>query len=1054
MNAQTTRTTDTTPTPGTQPPEAEATTTSPEVTPEVETSADTAKAHVKAKRAPRKRAPRKPRAASTPPTQADADEAAAEPADLVENVEETGATTAGGEDGHTVGGGDGHDDVEDDVEDAHGDEDESDPEDDGSDDGEDEDSGEPGEKQPPKRKRERKEMRRERFGVQTTLEPPPFGPSVMLVEESVGDECRVAVLESGRMSHYFAERESTATNVGSIYKGRVANVEPAIQAAFVDFGQGQNGFLHVSDLHPKYFPGGEVTERVGKKIARRDRPMIQDALKRGQEIIVQVIKEGIGTKGPTVTSYISIPGRLLVMMPDMDKAGVSRKVADEDQRRAMRKILDSLELPDGCGFILRTAGLDRSKSELQRDAAYLERLWTAMRKRMDRTGGPCELYTEGDLLIRTLRDLADPCIKAIVVDTPAAFDRAQIFMDIVAPGTGPALHYWNKSTPLFTAFRVEEQIAMIHAREVPLPSGGALVFDEAEALVAIDVNSGRSRAAKDSETNAYQTNLEAVDEITRQLRLRDVGGLIINDLIDMRLPKHRRAVEERFAALLKRDRAKTTLLPISDLGMAEMTRQRMRPSQRKANYTACPHCQGSGEIRMPDVVVADIVRLSATLLSHQHVKRVEAVCSVRVASEMLGRGRRLINALEDRLGKLVDVRISEAFSVDRFEVYAYDERGADIEIDRLPIPSRPVVADLPLELTEEAELELDAESESPRRRRRRRKPAPADATAIALAGGFDDLPPIDMSETPLLETLTRREREAEPKAETHPRESRRRGSRDGDRRGGRDGERRADRDGERQPDRDGERRPGRDRERRPDAAPAGDSRPEHGDAHGGRRRRGKRRGGPQQGRLVPGEPAPLDRCETTLLARHYGVTPEELLSKLRELIPSDLEQFVTADRHMLPCEIVQFVRTHFTPVSAKAFAASQPVDAEVGAGAVEANTPASRDGHGGSAEGGDEESEGSGRRRRRRRRGRGRGRGDDDGPVSDAPARPVNNRAGHEPRSTASEATGAFVPTPTPPPAPEPAAATAGVTWKPLRSLYGAAMRRLRPGESGGSRES
>ncbi len=916
--------------------------------------------------------------------------------------------------------------------------DEADEADDDDDDDHAEGGGDDG--KPTKKRRERKELRRERFGVQTALEPPPFGPSIMLVEESVGDECRVAVLEEGRLSHYFAERESNSTNVGSIYKGRVANVEPAIQAAFIDFGQGQNGFLHVSDLHPKYFPGEEVTERVGKKIARHDRPMIQDALRRGQEIIVQVIKEGIGTKGPTVTSYISIPGRLLVMMPDMDKAGVSRKVADEDQRRAMRKILDSLDLPEGCGFILRTAGLDRSKSELQRDAAYLERLWTAMRKRIDKTGGPCELYTEGDLLIRTLRDLADPCIKSIVVDSPAAFDRAQIFLDIVAPGTGPKLHFWTKQAPLFTAFRVDEQVALIHAREVPLPSGGALVFDEAEALVAIDVNSGRSRSARDSETNAYQTNMEAVEEISRQLRLRDVGGLIINDLIDMRLPRHRRAVEERFAALLKRDRAKTTLLPISDLGMAEMTRQRMRPSQRKANYTACPHCHGSGEIRMPDVVVGDIVRHCAMLLSHSSIRRVEAVCSVRVASEMLGRGRRLINSIEDRSGKLVDVRISEAFAADRFEVYAYDERGADIEVERLPTMPRPIVSDLPTELSEELEQELDAESESPRRRRRRRKPAPADATAIALAGGFDDLPPIDGSETSLLETISRKEREQsrqEPR-ETRDREPSGRGRSRRER--GRGGRERA----EEQPK---QRQQQQQQQHAPSRAAS-----EGGEGEdGSRKRRGRRRRGPQQAILVPGEPVPMDRCETVLLARHYGVTKEELLARLRELVPADLEHLTAEDRHMLPCEVVHYVRLHFTPAPPSA---SAPVDAEEETGD---DTPPMDGESGGLSPDG----AGGGQRRRRRRRG-GRGRRGQDGDAEGGTATDARTDGASEPRedrrresrreTPVAVAAHAEAPAPAPGPAPvEPPAAAPG--WKPLRSLYGAAMRRLRPGEGGSPRE-
>ncbi len=214
---------------------------------------------------------------------------------------------------------------------------------------------------------------------------------VMVVNDSPGEECRIAILEDGHLEELFTERTTTATNVGNIYKGRVTNVEPAIQAAFVDYGQGQSGFLHISDLHPRYFPGSRRTERVGKKIPRRSRPPIQEALKRNDEVLVQVLKEGIGTKGPTLTSYLSIPGRLLVMMPEMDRVGVSRKVEDPEQRRQMRQVIDTLTLPEGFGFILRTAGFGRGKLELHRDVAYLTRLWKVMEKRIKGVGAPGEL---------------------------------------------------------------------------------------------------------------------------------------------------------------------------------------------------------------------------------------------------------------------------------------------------------------------------------------------------------------------------------------------------------------------------------------------------------------------------------------------------------------------------------------------------------------------------------------------------------------------------------------------------------------------------------------
>jgi ribonuclease E len=574
-----------------------------------------------------------------------------------------------------------------------------------------------------------------------TPAPAPVDPStrVMVVNDTPGEECRIAILEKGRLDGLSSERLSTATNVGNIYKGRVTNVEPAIQAAFVDFGEGQNGFLHISDLHPRYFPGGDKTEKVGKKVPHRARPLIQDALKRGSEILVQVLKEGLGTKGPTLTSYISLPGRLLVMMPGMDKVGVSRKVEDEAQRKAMRKILDSLALPEGFGFILRTAGFSATKTDLTRDVAYLTRMWKVMEKRIAGSGAPCALYTESDLLLRTLRDVLDSSIGSVVVDSESALQRSSTFLSVIAPRSSPPVRYYDGKAPIFHAFDVERQIELIHAREVPLPSGGALVFDQAEALVAIDVNSGKSRSARDSETNAYRTNCEAVEEICRQLRLRDLGGLVVCDMIDMRAAKHRKDIKERFEAAFKKDRARTTVLPVSDFGIVEITRQRMRPSLRKAHFAECPTCAGHGEVRLPDSVAADALRRVGSVLAHERIRRVELVVPVRVASVLLSGRRRQLALLEREFGKRVDVRISEALGLDRVDLYAYDERNADVEIDRLPalprpnVEALPTVAPPPSDTTDEEEDDRGGR----RGRRRRRRSGPADAAAIALAGGFE-----------------------------------------------------------------------------------------------------------------------------------------------------------------------------------------------------------------------------------------------------------------------------------------------------------------------------
>ncbi len=512
----------------------------------------------------------------------------------------------------------------------------------------------------------------------------------VLINYVPGEECRVAITENGQLEEYHAEPTNAVSRVGNIYVGKVTNVEASIQAAFVDFGVEDAGFLHISDLHPQYFPGedDDTTERVGKKTPRRDRPPIQQALKRGQEIVVQVIKEGIGTKGPTLTSYLSIPGRFLVMMPQMDKVGVSRKVEDEDARAEMRKVLDALDLPEGFGFILRTAGMSRTKQELKRDLAYLQRLWKDMEKRLATGKQPRLLYSESDLLVRSLRDLLSQDINEVVIDNETALRRAARFMKIVAPRSQAKLKHYKGQSPIYHAFGIEEQIRQIHARDVPMPSGGRLVIDETEALVAIDVNSGKMRSARDAETNAFQVNMEAVDVICRQIRLRDLGGLVICDLIDMRSLSNRKAVENRFKERLKRDRARSTILPISSFGILEMTRQRMRGSHESVHFATCPSCRGRGLLQKPDSVASDALQDLAALLDHERVERIEMVVNARVAAALLSTRRAALTRIEHLSGKVVDVRISDAVMGDRVTFYAYDESGADIGLDRLPKQSR------------------------------------------------------------------------------------------------------------------------------------------------------------------------------------------------------------------------------------------------------------------------------------------------------------------------------------------------------------------------------
>ncbi len=511
----------------------------------------------------------------------------------------------------------------------------------------------------------------------------------MLINYIPGEECRIAVTTDGKLEELYQERESAQSHVGNIYKGRVINVEPSIQAAFIDFGLERNGFLHITDVHPMYFPGQdrEEFEKVGSKTPHRDRPPIQRCFKRGQEVLVQVLKEGLGTKGPTVTSYLSIPGRFLVMMPHMQRHGVSRKVEDDDIRRQMRAILADLNPPADFGFIIRTAGLGQTKSELKRDLAYLQRLWKNIERHRSRCGPVGELYVESDLVIRTIRDIYTPNIVRIVADHPDVARRVYDFLSIASPRSRSRVVFYNGKLPLFHRFNVETQIEGIYDRAVPLPSGGSLVIDQTEALVAIDVNSGRSRDARDAETNAFKTNCEAVDEICRQLRLRDLGGVVVNDLIDMASSSNRRKIEQRMRDNLKRDRARTRTASISPFGVLEMTRQRMRPSLRSALTAPCTACGGTGNVKSSESVVLDVMRRLAKAMDHDAVVRLELVISPDVAFHLLNRKRGQLVDLEQRFGKQVTVRVGGS-RVDHVEILAFDQRNAAVNIDAAGDASR------------------------------------------------------------------------------------------------------------------------------------------------------------------------------------------------------------------------------------------------------------------------------------------------------------------------------------------------------------------------------
>jgi len=501
----------------------------------------------------------------------------------------------------------------------------------------------------------------------------------MLINVSVGDECRIAVLHEGRLEELFIERASSESHIGNIYKGRVTNIEPNIQAVFVDFGLPQNGFLHISDVQPQYFPDHKGNgEDVGRKIPRHQRPAIQKCFRRGQEVIVQVSKEGLGTKGPTLTTYLAIPGRFLVMMPGMNRHGVSRKIEDEEERRSMRDMLSELNLPSGMGFIMRTAGLGRAKRDLQRDLNYLLRLWKTVAHRIKTLQAPVELYQESDLVTRTIRDVYTTDFARVVVDDAETAKKAQEFLQLAMPRSKASVELHTEREPLFHRYRIEEEIEKINMRHVPLPSGGSLVIDSAEALVAIDVNSGRYRATDDAEEAAFKINVEAAEEIARQLRLRDLGGLIICDFIDMRVDRHKRAVERALRGALKKHKERAKILKMSAFGLIEMTRQRQGPSLNRNIYYDCPQCRGSGLVKMPHSVILDVMRIIQLTAHHENVHKVIVTVASDVAFQLLNNKRAAISQIEVETGKQVVIRGDAGFTVDQVDYACEDSRGRPV----------------------------------------------------------------------------------------------------------------------------------------------------------------------------------------------------------------------------------------------------------------------------------------------------------------------------------------------------------------------------------------
>jgi len=442
-------------------------------------------------------------------------------------------------------------------------------------------------------------------------------------------EKRVAVLEEGQLEEYTVERVSDRNIVGSIYKGRVKNLEHGLKAMFVDIGFEKNAFLHFWDAIPAALDSGieEVRRNNGKKLPKKitakDIPQIYPV---GSEIMVQVSKGPIGTKGPRITSNISMPGRYLVLMPHSPQCGISRKIDDPKERERLRKILNELEIPEGMGVIMRTVGAGQRSRFFVRDLHLLLEQWNEIEEKMKTQRAPYQLFEEPDLIERTVRDFLTEEVDAVICDDLHAVERMQELVAQVSPRSKKRIQFYNEPQPIFEKFGVTKQVEKAFHRQVWLACGGYIVIDETEALISIDVNTGRNKGGKEVEKTIVQTNLEAADEIARQMRLRNIGGLIVADFIDMKSRKDQQAVYQRMRQRLKRDKARTHVLPISQLGLMEMTRQRAAESMRMSQFDPCPYCEGRGLIKNTMTMSVELQRALHGVMR----KNIDTIHEIRV----------------------------------------------------------------------------------------------------------------------------------------------------------------------------------------------------------------------------------------------------------------------------------------------------------------------------------------------------------------------------------------------------------------------------------------
>ena len=574
----------------------------------------------------------------------------------------------------------------------------------------------------------------------------------MLIDAAHEEETRVVVMEGNRVVDYDAEIANKRPLKGNIYLAKVTRVEPSLQAAFVEYGGNRHGFLAFNEIHPDYYKipvadrealiaeeaetledegsensasvetmGGDDLEHVERqRVSIQRRYKIQEVIKRRQILLVQVVKEERGTKGAALTTYLSLPGRYCVLMPNTSRGGgISRKITNARDRKRLKTIIDGLNIDAGMAIILRTAGSERSKVEIKRDYDYLIRLWNDIRDLTLASTAPSLIYEEGNLIKRTIRDLYAKEIEEILVDGDSGYKTAKDFMKTLIPSHAKKVKKYAKDgVPIFQEYKAENLLETIHSPTVQLRSGGYIVIHQTEALVAIDVNSGRATRERHIEETALKTNSEAAEEIARQLKLRDLAGLIVIDFIDMEDNRNNFSVERRFKEALKNDRARIQIGRISPFGLLEMSRQRLRSSVIEITGDPCPHCNGTGYIQSTDWMALQVLRAVEDEAARQNASEIELSVSSEVALYLLNQKRQLLSELENRNSLRVIIQTNGNTQGGSWEIEVI--KRANSETDK-PVDSK----------SSPAENEKGEESGKRRRRGRRRRSAQIEDSPIS-----------------------------------------------------------------------------------------------------------------------------------------------------------------------------------------------------------------------------------------------------------------------------------------------------------------------------------